>query len=435
MNRHTQFRTLFLHLATLGIGAAGCGGISSSEFQTNVCSGNILEGVTPSKPVDYLELRSDDYYSLDQPELYGGPSPSVLARVGTPCSGASDKAVCQTTLSKLFPPKLQSPKAIDHFDGRYLVYTRGDEVGAVATQAELGAFLAPFENAHDGALLLSEFTEHSLNCDGPNARPSASTFEYFTETGYACGAGTHRDAHVVRIESDGAVNVLSTELLETGSGNCAIGRRPEGYTPSRHSEQGIGAYLAIAAELEAASVPAFRRLARELQAHGAPQALIARAKKAAKDEVKHTRSMRKLAVRFGGVPRLPKVGTLATRSLVEIAIENAKEGCVRETFGALVATYQSHHASDLQVRAELQVIAQDETEHAALAWDVAEWIASRLTRDEQGAVEQALENSRSDLRADLASDGFAPKVLGLPSPSTALRLFEAMTESMLPRAA
>jgi len=63
------------------------------------------------------------------------------------------------------------------------------------------------------------------------------------------------------------------------------------------------------------------------------------------------------------------------RSLYEIAVE----GCVRETFGALEATFQAKNANDPQIRRVMRRIAEDETRHAALAWRVAAWIEPRLS--------------------------------------------------------
>ncbi|MBP9112392.1 MAG: ferritin-like domain-containing protein [Polyangiaceae bacterium] len=413
MNRKTQLRTLFLHLTTVGLAAvaAGCA-LSPSDFETNVCADNPLTGVTPAKAVDYMELRT----------TY---KPSY---VGIACGGAKDKAVCQAALSKLIRNDVPS---FDQAGPRYLVYTRGDEVGSVASAGELRSFLAPFENAADGALLLSGFTEHRFSCDGSNARASGDGFEFLTRTGGTCGEGT-LNANAVYIDPRGNLSVRQTAILAYGDSDCIVGRRPEGFAvnPAFVDSTPIGGYLAMAAELEAASVPAFRRLARELRAHGAPEALVARARAAAEDEVKHARSMRRLAKRFGGTPRAPKVGKLATRSLVDIAIENAREGCVRETFGALVATYQAHHSTDAEVRAELRVIARDETEHAALAWDIADWIASRLTKEERDAVGHAQALAEDDLRADLSRETFSSSVLGLPSSGTSLGLLREMTENL-----
>ncbi|MEO5725771.1 MAG: hypothetical protein ABI134_32925, partial [Byssovorax sp.] len=145
--RTIRLRALFSALAgTLGATTSAsllpaCSGtvIDASAFETNVC-GDELEGVTPSSPVDYLEVRSENSASgMETPE-----SLSVVAKRGTPCATAQDKSVCENKLAALRPAKLQSPKGF--FDDRYVVFTRGDEVGAVTTGDELQAFLAPFEN-------------------------------------------------------------------------------------------------------------------------------------------------------------------------------------------------------------------------------------------------------------------------------------------------
>src|SRR5579862_3469241 len=69
-------------------------------------------------------------------------------------------------------------------------------------------------------------------------------------------------------QADGGAGVWSCLL--------AAGRRPEGFdAPERvASDDVIGTYLAAAAQLEAASVDAFRILRRELGCHGAPRRLL-----------------------------------------------------------------------------------------------------------------------------------------------------------------
>ncbi|HEY1585869.1 MAG TPA: hypothetical protein VGH63_09300, partial [Polyangia bacterium] len=62
--------------------------------------------------------------------------------------------------------------------------------------------------------------------------------------------------------------------------HCRGGRRPDEWVRADvRAREVVGAWLANAAQLEAASVPAFEILARELRAHDAPTALIARALK------------------------------------------------------------------------------------------------------------------------------------------------------------
>lgn len=448
--RVLRLRTLFSALvgtlgATAGASLPACSTVTieASDFDTNVC-GDELEGVTPSSPVDYLEVRSDSDLSGTAP----GGAPTVVAKRGIPCSTAQDKAACQSKLAALRPTKLQSPKAVDHFDGRYLAFTRGDEVGAVTTVAELQTFLEPFENPKDGALLLQEFTEHRIVCEGANARSAGSGFEFLTQTGHTCGEGTHLDAHVVSIASNGDLAVTETERLEDGNSNCAVGRRPEGYSPISQGTS-LGAYFAMTAELEAASVPAFRRLARELRAHGAPRELVSRAEKAARDEVRHARMTQRLAQRFGGAPRLPRIGKLPVRSLEAIAEENAREGCVRETFGALVASVQALRATDEGIRAAMEAIAVDETEHAALAWDVAAWLDSQIDSAGRDAARRArraayvsLLDSVCGTIATRADEGepraaAAPMAttdspqLGLPSPAEELHLLQELASTLL----
>ncbi len=68
----------------------------------------------------------------------------------------------------------------------------------------------------------------------------------------------------------------------------------------------------------------------------------------------------------------------ALRSLEALAVENAVEGCVRETMGALFAMHQAASAADPHVRATMVSIAPDETRHAALGWAVAEWALDSL---------------------------------------------------------
>lgn len=446
LSRLIRLRALFSALVGT-LGATGCASISPSDFATSVC-GDELGGVTPGDPVDYLELRSE---SNPNSGTQSAASLSVVAKRGTPCATAQDQAACNNALASLRPPNLQSPKAIDHFDGRYLVFTRGDEVGAVTTKGALQTFLAPFETPEDGALLLEEFTEHHLPCDGTNARPAGGGFEFYTESGFACGAGTHRDAHIVAVSSEGDLSVIQSDRLEDGDENCAVGRRPEGYSPSSKGTS-LGDYFAVAAELEAASVPAFRRLARELRAHGAPRELVLRAEKAARDEIRHARMTRRLAQRFGGAPERPRVGKLPVRSLQAIAEENAREGCVRETFGALVASVQARCATDAGIREAMEGIAVDETEHAALAWDVAAWIDTQIdsaARDTVRRARRAAYRSLLDVVCNAASagarDGESDSVhraagapmsaterhtVGLPSPAEELGLLQNLASAL-----
>ena len=191
---------------------------------------------------------------------------------------------------------------------------------------------------------------------------------------------------------------------------CGIGRRPAGLRACRPArapggDSELGQYFAAVAHLEAASVDAFRILGDVLATHGAPRRLVRAASRAARDEIRHARVTSRLARRFGATPELPRVAPRARRSLEAIAIENATEGCVRETFGALEATWQAATARDPEVRAAMKRIAVDETRHAALAWAVDAWALERL----DGAARRRVANARSAAVTKLARDVASPK--------------------------
>lgn len=214
---------------------------------------------------------------------------------------------------------------------------------------------------------------------------------------------------------------------------CATGRRPAGLCmPVPLGGGELGAYFAEVCQLEAASVQAFRILHHELRAHGAPKTLVRAAARAARDEVRHTRAMGALARRFGARPRAVRVERGALRSIEAIALENAVEGCVRETYGALLATSQARVARDPVVRAAIVRIARDETRHAALSWSVGRWLEARLDRGAKARVEAAKRAAALELLSAAANDAppsFAA-VAGLPSAVQASQFVTEMKRAL-----
>ena len=167
-------------------------------------------------------------------------------------------------------------------------------------------------------------------------------------------------------------------VTATGNSGCPVeGRRPAGLRRSTPRGRDLpGAYLARGAHFEAASAYAFVGMARELARHGAPAALCEAAKRAAVDEVRHARAMTGLAHARGARVAPVRVKKLAPRSLEALAIENVIEGVVGETWAALIATWQAHHAEDgREIYAQ---IAEDEVRHAELARAIAAWAEGKL---------------------------------------------------------
>jgi len=229
-------------------------------------------------------------------------------------------------------------------------------------------------------------------------------------------------------------------VTDTGNGGqpdvplWVDGRKPEGFQGqyAACSMDTVPAYLLAAAEMEAASVSSFARLARELTAHSAPRDLVDRARQSLRDEVKHTRQVARLAARLGATFTPPETVVGPVRPLVDIALENVVEGCVRETYAALQAEWQGQRAHDPAVRATYRHIAEDEARHASLAWDVAQWIAPRLTADERARVEAARSEAIVDLQHDrrTAPPPHLAGPLGLPSATEAMHLLAGLDRAL-----
>jgi hypothetical protein len=248
-----------------------------------------------------------------------------------------------------------------------------------------------------------EGVERVRSCEAPSLEPT-----------YASGASEW----IVRCEVD---EVSCHEPAIIPEPSFGSGRRPEGYAP-RGRARGAGPWLAAAARLEAASVDAFERLARELAHHGAPRALVRTARAAMRDEVRHARAMGVLARRHGGQPRGHDGARLLVRPRVLIAEENAREGCVGETVGAIVAFYQAARAADPAVRRVMRAIARDEARHAILSWRVAAWL------DEDAEARAAAAHARHEALAALDAAAIAARsedeatLLGLPRAREAARI-------------
>src|SRR5262249_35145843 len=137
----------------------------------------------------------------------------------------------------------------------------------------------------------------------------------------------------------------------------------------------------------------------ELRAHGAPAPLLAQVARAARDEVRHARATARLARRYGGHPQRPAIAPPRLRSLEAIALENAVEGGVNETYAALEAQWLAEHAQDPEIARTMGAIALDEARHAALSWQVAAWVDAQLRPAARARVKQARQQAVERLRA------------------------------------
>jgi hypothetical protein len=143
------------------------------------------------------------------------------------------------------------------------------------------------------------------------------------------------------------------------------------------------------ARTEHASIASFSRFVLELLAVGAPADLVAGAQAALADEIEHARIALGLASAYAGrelrPSRLDVRGALDdSADPAAIAASVASEGCIAETIAALLVAAARDQTSDPAVKAALAKIADEEMEHALLAWRFVRWAL-----DEGGAAVHA----------------------------------------------
>ena len=238
-----------------------------------------------------------------------------------------------------------------------------------------------------------------------------------------CGGGECNASHCVP----------HTRETVTMTCECAYvaGRRPDGLEGSEGGEAAgrldPSPMRAWVAEMEAAAIHAFVQWASELKRLEAPGPLIARARAAAMDEVVHAGMVGKLAVAYGARVQAPVVAAYGERSLAALAADNAAEGCVRESFAALVATVQARQAASPAVRAVFERIALDETRHGELAHDIQAWLWPQLSAADQAEARAAGDAALRTLAVDVLPESVrAP--LGLPTVAQAEGLRRGFAE-------
>lgn len=264
-----------------------------------------------------------------------------------------------------------------------------------------------------------------------------------------CG-GTTSSCEVLPDRVGGAAVVRCARISSCGG----AGRRPEGFVlPRVHESDAVARHFVEMAWLELASVDAFERLADELARHEAPRALVRRARRAADDERSHAKKAADIARAFGA--DLPEATFVLSsgargpvRDLEAIGRENAVEGCVAETFAALVVERQAEtfslDASTMSaevVRATLRSFARDELAHAALAYAVDRWVRTKLTAEQRTSLDRAYRDEVAQLTGAAARPARvvaplpAPDALGLPSPSLGRRLAQELFHRLRTEAA
>jgi len=217
---------------------------------------------------------------------------------------------------------------------------------------------------------------------------------------------------------DGDEVVGSVTCSGTGFEYYCEGRRPLGHLEETACGDDLGGYLAHCAHLEAASTTAFRQLAAQLRRWGAPADLIDRCLRAAREESEHADTVTALATARGGDVVAPRRQP-AEETLLQVALHNATEGCVFETWAALAAYLKAGRAEDAEVRSAYARIAQEEAGHGQLAWDLHAWLMGQLSAAEQAQVRAAQRDALARLPQIAAAQARrTPAALGMPAPDT-----------------
>ena len=448
------------------------GGVTFPAGFTSFCGANgptnqrtFLQGLKTSPAIDGAVMRSESAFTRLTTGGAGGTSNPPMGelgdawtgsngeQVGTLCAKATNPSACRDKTSgfRILPTSRDACVAQYPSNGysptecgaSYILYTRGDEIGVARTKEETKALIGTFDTLEE-AMWVAQGANLQVTCGGssfggstPDSgwRQTADGGWDLSLTEQNCGMESYQV--VVHIDYAGNLTEVSRVDLKLQTPCAVAGRRPAGLRLDNTTGGGknaVGEHFASMATLEAASVVSFRRLRRQLAAFGAPRELLERIRKAARDEVRHARATGALARKYGVTPAAPELGACdESPSLFTIALENAREGCVRETYGALVAHLQMNRAGDADVRACMAAIADEETEHAALSWDIAEWIESQL----DDAQRAELADERRDAFATLAHDLSAPvdprvaQVSGVPMAADALRMLEGLEPMML----
>ncbi len=379
-----------------------------------------VHGLDPTESPAYLG-------ALNSPDFFRG-IPEIIDSVGERCAGAIDAAACTTELGRLESETYQ----------RALLSTDGDLVRARLSPEEVAAFLGPVNTPNEAALVIWH-AGYDIFCGGEHLSSATDLVDgtyrvvAYRNSG-GCGSPWITTRYTFRVSANGS-HVLESELVvaEQADWGC-VGRRPAGLMAARacNGSSPVGAFFADVARLEASAVVAFDIMIEELLALGAPEGLVAAAREAREDEVRHERSMGAIAQRYGAEPVCPEIDPPRARSRFEIALENAVEGCVRETFGALVGAHQAMRASDPVVAHAMQSVADDEIKHAELSWAIAAWLEPQLTTEERLRIERARRDAIVSLRSQAAAelDPTLIDLAGMPSGAVAVGMVDRLARDL-----
>ena len=258
--------TFVLVSVGISLGSVACLGSVAPipSGMTSACDTGTLRfaaGFKPTKPVDYVGERTESTTPRTAPPVAtpvpsgsgsgsgGSAAPPVgtsgaqseAARVvsngsdsvGTACDKASDRTACQKKLEQesvigaycqgiavvpkfrdaAFAPEAVPTKPTGTCSETFFAYTRGDEVGNIATITLARTFFGTIDSPEE-ALFLVRLSGESLSCaaDAPAAwRATTDGYDVQSSAVDKCGEVTVRK--ILHVTGEGTITVVSSEKV------------------------------------------------------------------------------------------------------------------------------------------------------------------------------------------------------------------------------
>jgi hypothetical protein len=347
-----------------------------------------LSGVSLAAPFELVSVRRN--FSMQPGQRPGLRLPNgieVLSQLGSACRNPPD-AACAERLRDARPEG--SEVSVDP----WFVTVSGSEIRSLRLD-QLHELFGPIDTPTEALWFVTQAGYAVSGCirDYTQATPAGFRVRATRRTTSCADDNVQRwTDYVLVVLADGTIETRSEHAYAEQCGPPTIieGRRPPGLAVRMPATgvTSLGEHFARAAEHEAASIAAFLQLSAELLSMGAPVALVAGARRAAGDELRHARVMTQLARAFDGRPRAAVLRRQPPRAAFAIALDNAVEGCVHETYSGVQAAHQAL-TSHPSLRAPLLRVARDELRHAAWSWQLARWLEPRLPRAQRQYVGRA----------------------------------------------
>lgn len=381
---------------------------------------DLLTGLNPTYFVDGLALYGVDSQGRSSITEAGGP----------PCVNAINLNQCTQSIYSLN----------QSLSSNALIVTNADAVNVLQSQLDVKSFLGQLSHSqkvftwmHSNGISLSCVHDDSAVLADPDGQNWSAVYTEFSQN----GSDSVRERVRLNISvTDWSIVEMDRAVVSTSNfGGLCYGRLPHGRLSLALGEiqsEAVGDMLARHAAYEAASVIAFIQLHRELNALGAPLSLLSRIEKAADDERRHAIQVGALAERYGKTMESFSFEASPERDMEAIAINNMQEGCVGESWGALIGLYQAQHACDPVIAETMTQVAMDEVEHASLSWEINDWLSEQLSADALERVKLARQVSldRVVKRTNKPVDRESQLLAGLPEPEVAELLAKHLVNAL-----